>query len=350
MPGVTRSSLRDRPREAPVRRSHLAGCILWLPPKHMLPEDADLEEGIYKHPVVILSPQIEDDKVVVLIITSFGGKDLATKHSNDAALRLAHLPIKPCSAHPDNGMLLRLEDSSLELRKKSYVKTKSKHHIKFKSLETYERRGPEYVLARSSYQDLIEYIRYTVPLTHPRSNTVSSSSPRPPSQTAPFIQRPANVEARRLNSEPVTAPRRWGNGTANTRIDEHLRHVRTWSSHPHVPLTRPVAHTNERQSLLPTHETSPYRAYGGHPRSPRPPYGGGEASEPFDWGTFWLQIVLWSVGFFAGSYVLYLGVSWTVREVISGAQFIGIKVGDVWAGMVDGFRGQFGRLSTSLWN
>ncbi|KAH9989889.1 hypothetical protein F4779DRAFT_623895 [Xylariaceae sp. FL0662B] len=340
MPGVTRSSLRGRPRETPARRSHLAGCILWLPSRDELPEDSNLDEGIYKHPVVILSPQLDDGKVVVLIITSFGGTDLATKHKNDLALRLAHLPIKPCSAHPDNGMLLHLEDSSLKLRKRSYVKAKNRHQIKFKSLETYERQGPEYVLARSSYQDLIKYIKYTVPLPHPLSNTVSSSPLLLPGQAAPVVQRPASAETRRLNPEPVNSPRRWGSGTANTRIDEHLRHVRTWSSQPRNTITRPVFQPNERQSLLPTHEVSPYRLYGAHPRSSGPTYGSEEPSEPR--GMFWLHAALWSAGLVAGSYVLYLGYSWAAGEVGTGAQFI---AGDAWTGMVDRFRGQTRRLS-----
>lgn len=87
MPGitvasVTAASVRRGSREPRETRTlqlpqqlpkQLAGCILWLPRKEDLPNnrdecDSDLEEDRCNHPVVVLSPHLEDGKVVYLMV------------------------------------------------------------------------------------------------------------------------------------------------------------------------------------------------------------------------------------------------------------------------------------------
>ncbi|KAH9884345.1 hypothetical protein F4778DRAFT_763287 [Xylariomycetidae sp. FL2044] len=91
MPRVAGSYHNRQPRPKP--RSHLAGCISWLPHRQDLSMDAVADEGWYNHPVVILSPQPEDGKVIILMLTSFGGQDLAVRHDRPR-MRLRYLPIE----------------------------------------------------------------------------------------------------------------------------------------------------------------------------------------------------------------------------------------------------------------
>ncbi|KAK7753968.1 hypothetical protein SLS62_004067 [Diatrype stigma] len=181
MPGVVLApESRTQPRGVSIgnyapNRSHLAGCILWLPERGedtynaFDTGDSDdgghtLDPGCYNHPVVVLSSEAHKGKVVILILTSFNDTDLALRHPYDSRARLAHLPIEPCLPHPDNGRLLTLEDRSLRLRKNSYVKTTRLHTVAYRQLEAYDRRGATFALSRRSYQELVEYAQYPVPL------------------------------------------------------------------------------------------------------------------------------------------------------------------------------------------
>ncbi|KAI0146448.1 hypothetical protein BJ166DRAFT_64978 [Pestalotiopsis sp. NC0098] len=118
MPRAVHSGPRSPPRWQGIKRQHLAGYIGWLPPMSTEGVDRSLSDGCYNHPIVILSPLARDGKVVILILTSFDGVDLATKHRS-AQIRQRYLPISPSPAHPDNKMLLHLDHSSLPLRKAS---------------------------------------------------------------------------------------------------------------------------------------------------------------------------------------------------------------------------------------
>ncbi|KAI2621041.1 hypothetical protein GGS21DRAFT_386828 [Xylaria nigripes] len=142
----------------------LAGCIKWLPHKDKLPAtELDVDEGCCNHPVVIISKKIRDKKVDILIITSFGGQDLEARFPKQHAARHEHLPISPSNAHPDNNILLFLENSSNELRKKSYVKTRGKHSVMLSSLQPYNRHGPEVFLSSQSFQVLMEHTHFAKP-------------------------------------------------------------------------------------------------------------------------------------------------------------------------------------------
>ena len=77
-----------------------------------------------------------------------------------------HLPISPSAAHPDNGILLSLQNNT-KLRKKPSIKTEYKYTISVASLDPYCRSGKEYKLKRTSYNTLNAYIKSTPPTTHP---------------------------------------------------------------------------------------------------------------------------------------------------------------------------------------
>lgn len=77
-----------------------------------------------------------------------------------------HLPISPSTAHPDNGILLSLQNNA-ELRKKSYIKTEYKYTINVASLDPYCRSGKGYKLKEISNKTLNAYIEFPPPTTHP---------------------------------------------------------------------------------------------------------------------------------------------------------------------------------------
>ncbi|AEO63740.1 uncharacterized protein THITE_2126199 [Thermothielavioides terrestris NRRL 8126] len=139
---------------------------MWLPPRDGLETHAELPEGCYDHPVVILSPQASppDDYVVVLIVTSFDETDIRDRfpRDRDAALRRAYLPIHPAS-NPDVETVLHLADGA-ELSKKSYVNTRKKHTVPLRIIRPYVGHGPaaaeQYILTRESYLALARHARF----------------------------------------------------------------------------------------------------------------------------------------------------------------------------------------------
>ncbi|KAI0204914.1 hypothetical protein F4808DRAFT_412596 [Astrocystis sublimbata] len=146
----------------------IAGCIKWLPRKENLePADPNIEEGCCNHPVVILSKRPQDERVQFLVITSLGGDDLVAKFPTQRGARHSHLPIAPCDTHPDNGILLVLKYPTDKMRKKSYVKTKQRRSILLRSLEPYNRRGPEIFLSTKSYQVLVKHAGFVEPQEAP---------------------------------------------------------------------------------------------------------------------------------------------------------------------------------------
>lgn len=91
------------------------------------------------------------------------------KHSNNRVVRAAHLPIHPAPAHPDTNELLYLQ-SDLQLRNKSYIKTKKRHLvplalIKFDHRE--RRSGKKYRLRRDSYLKVVQAVDADLPMQRP---------------------------------------------------------------------------------------------------------------------------------------------------------------------------------------
>ncbi|KAI0113497.1 hypothetical protein F4814DRAFT_348244 [Daldinia grandis] len=357
MPGVTASSVTAtsvrrgsrEPREVATPRPHeqLAGCILWLPSKHELREDcgSDIEVDRCNHPVVILSPQAEGGNVVYLMITSLKGRELKARFKHDQNLRLEHIPIRPSHPHPDNGMLLSLEDVTLVLRKKSYVKTKTQYRIQVASLRPYERRGPEYILSRKSYQELIRYAKFTPPTPHPSSNTVSSPGRVwGYGQAVPITRERSGsygeyVSAqRRLEGAAVSPPRAHYVPTTNTNPSQY---VRTVTRSEREPLLAQSSYTYSRSS---------YPSYPGSYSSNNPPYTyrtsaraghqGSAPSAPFDSERAWrrIKILFWVFVAAIGAYGAYRGVTWLVDVakqasfvVKSGIEQTGNRIGVFWS-------------------
>lgn len=96
------------------------------------------------------------------------------KHAYNIKARLAHLPIEPCSPHPDNGILLSLE-GNVFLHRNSYIKTENWHTLSSFILRSYDRSGKSFVLTNDSYQELINYVNF-IPVTSPTMNPLPGDS------------------------------------------------------------------------------------------------------------------------------------------------------------------------------
>ncbi|KAL2145030.1 hypothetical protein VTI28DRAFT_8130 [Corynascus sepedonium] len=159
--------------------TNLAGLIQWLPPLGQLPDHPKICSKCYNHPVVILSPREScKGEVVVLILTSFGGKDIADSETNER-LRRAYLPIHPTRRHAEAVALLHLKKRR-ELRKKSYANTRQQRTIPFSILRPYDSENPNtrYALTAHSYRVLIDHAKFVLvspagPLPTPKSTNVN---------------------------------------------------------------------------------------------------------------------------------------------------------------------------------
>ncbi|KAI5859260.1 hypothetical protein GGS23DRAFT_327218 [Durotheca rogersii] len=342
---------RGRPSvvATPPSRQQLAGGIWWLPPKDKLTgnDDPDLDEGKCNHPVVILSPQLENGQVVFLIVTSFKETSLEIRFSHHPSLRLEYLPIRPCDPHPDNGKLLSLSDPSLELRKKSYIHTKKTHQIRHKLLQTYDRRGVEYVLSRGSYLELIEYAGFSPPAPHPRSNTVSpgrssrsrnriirASRPRtsfsasPPRVDSP-VRTPAAATQRDSYSEFVSALRRLESGTTSPSRNQHHAH--------YVSATQWQPQPSERAPLLSRNNEHAYTYNRPYNTSHGVGYEHIEPSASPSGGVFWkcVKALFGIVGSLLGIYAVYRGAYWLAgmskTSTTTDLHSFSRVVSDIWA-------------------
>ncbi|KAL2054662.1 hypothetical protein ABVK25_004965 [Lepraria finkii] len=146
------------------------GDILWLRKKPSNKTDSlaasSPDENIFDHPVMIWSVNTGDDVACVLILTSFGKKDLNVRHNKNRAIRAAHLPIHPSPAHPDTNELLFLEDD-LQLQNKSYVKTKERYWVpislvRFRYCD--KKSGKKYKLRSDSFQKVVSAVDIGIPI------------------------------------------------------------------------------------------------------------------------------------------------------------------------------------------
>ena len=83
------------------------------------------------------------------------------KHPYDLPVRGRYLPIFPSAAHPDNGILLRLQREGTQLRKKSYIKTEPQYVVDVALLVPYDAAdsGRTYKLNPDSYTVLVRCIQ-----------------------------------------------------------------------------------------------------------------------------------------------------------------------------------------------
>ncbi|RYP36519.1 hypothetical protein DL767_003342 [Monosporascus sp. MG133] len=309
MPGVIVTGSSSRPCQ---HRSHLGGIILWLPKtKNVKITEDNLAKGRYHHPVVILSAGLLDGKVDVLLLTSFNETSLELRHPHNRKERRAHLPIEPCSPHPDNGKLLTLENRFPGLRKNSYVKVKSRNTVTYANLQPYDRERPDvdFALSQRSFQELIEYAKYSVRLPDVLQVDLGICSAHPP-QVEAVARRYSDVDEdfvdflsgpRRAGVSEDHIPALWDTSTlreearpapppaAQARPKAKRAHVRYQrvlleavneyhGTHVHTHAhshTRPSIYSDiptERRALLPVHKrgnygtSGPYRYYGGSTR------------------------------------------------------------------------------------
>ncbi|RYO76792.1 hypothetical protein DL766_006388 [Monosporascus sp. MC13-8B] len=308
MPAVIVAECDSRPRQ---QRSHLGGIILWLPKiKNVKIMDDNLAVGLYQHPVVILSAGLQDGKVDVLFLTSFNETPLELRHPHDSKARRAHLPIEPCSPHPDNGKLLTLENRSPGLRKNSYVKTRRPQTVTYANLQPYDLERPDvdFALSRRSFQELIEYAKFSVPLPDVLQNDLGICSAHS-QQAEPVARRYSDVDdgfvdflsgPQREGVSEGNIPALWDTwtrheearpaaATAQTRPKAkrvHMRYQRALleavneyhGTHVHTHVhshTRTSIYSDiptERPALLPVHNhggygtPGPYRHYGSSTR------------------------------------------------------------------------------------
>jgi len=150
---------RGRSRSG-FRRSSLAGCIMWLPSRAEIGSASDIDDNCYNHPVVVLSPQPRRGKVSFLTLTPLNGKSLEDRHPHNLWARLVYLPIDPCEPHPDNGLLLRLQNPSNPLRQPCYVATDKQFRVASTALRPYDRPELDYRLNIQSYRILVDYIQF----------------------------------------------------------------------------------------------------------------------------------------------------------------------------------------------
>ncbi|GAW21363.1 hypothetical protein ANO14919_108820 [Xylariales sp. No.14919] len=299
-----------------VTIEQLAGCIKWLPPKEdLVPIDANIDDGCCNHPVVILSTVPRDRKVDILIITSLGGLDLEARYPNQPSARHDHLPIAPSRAHPDNGTLLVLKDLSFELRKRSYVKTRTQHTILLSSLKPYDRHGPEVFLSKRSYKVLVKHVQYSEPTQVPSLDTLryghitQSTSTRHDIERSVAIKRSGPAEDVAFLYQQMRA-----SYNRNSRADHSLQIPKSYYNTQSARIT---TSSSERQSLLYTKEDRRPRPYRGHSVLPsthqiRADYRS-DASEPFDWENFIKCVkVIMTICFVLPLYALYLGGRWVV--------------------------------------
>lgn len=335
MPRTRHSQSQQVSRVEEISQKHLAGYIAWLPPFTTEGIDLSLDKGCYKHPVVILSPSVNQDRVSILTVrsfpwkpsvtwrgadkrnqlTSFGGVDLAARHRFREA-RKRYLPIAPSRPHPDNGILLHFKDSSLGLRKRTYIHTRVQHTIRFESLRPYRNSGNEYTLSRASYQQLIEYAHFVAPLPDPSQ----IAGPLAWSGSATAEISTSNYEARLARYQPEYRPLATRTRPLDTARMAHVAHapwVGTQSSRS-IRQSRRVDHLEHMwnpnlhiysRNAGQAWSSSGRHNYGTISASSPTPRTEGQTSRPF-WRVVWIVACL-SVAAALG-YGIYLGGCWTV--------------------------------------
>lgn len=139
---------------------------MWLPKLAELSTPSGLPDTCHDHPVILLSPRpLPNNEVVILVITSFGGKDLMLRHKHDYGRqkRAHYLPIDPSPAHPDHpdkNVVLKLGGGAV-LRKNSWVNTETQYRVVFSLLRNYEwKTGKLFVLTPESYGRLIDFVGF----------------------------------------------------------------------------------------------------------------------------------------------------------------------------------------------
>ncbi|KAI1435170.1 hypothetical protein GGR50DRAFT_694499 [Xylaria sp. CBS 124048] len=313
-------------------QDQIAGCIKWLPPKDELKaSELDVDEGCY----------------------------LEQKFPAAHRARSEHLPISPSNAHPDNQILLFLENPSVELKKKSYVKTRDRHSVFLSSLRPYKRHGPDIFLSKRSYKTLVEYVQFVE-----APDVSGGSSSRRQEELGMGVGVGVDIDnvlsyARMLaaqQQQKSDRPAYYGDSTTTTtRV------------YPQATLNPPVAASarTQYQPLLPTYEDTSRIHHGytsitstARPAAPRynnaiwashgnsHHYGAPSASGAdgdghvggegvrVNWRAI-IKVILWTVFSAAVLYGGYRGSVWVINVIKGAISAMGKKVED-WASGVAG--------------
>lgn len=119
-------------------------------------------------------------------MTSFGGRDLITRHRHDyeRRKRAHYLPIDPSPAHPDapdKNVVLKLGGGAV-LRKNSWVNTETQYRVVLSLLRNYEwRTGKLFMLMPESYARLMDFVGFRADevVAGPSMSVGMSETPEP---------------------------------------------------------------------------------------------------------------------------------------------------------------------------
>jgi hypothetical protein len=248
--------------------------------------------------------------------------DLSAKHAHNIKARLAHLPIEPCSPHPDNGILLSLE-GNVFLHRNSYVKTENQHTLSFSILRRYDRSGKSFVLTNDSYQKLINYANF-IPVTSPTINPLPDDQDRLLrlsrliSQSAAGLSTPqpncrCNENPRPQHLEDEERGLYWDGSYGTIQNTPFTQHDTSRSHGNFTDNSRALTGYNTRANLV-SHNSR----YAQHPR-PDPwsnPGSGGDDGKQMSPRTAVFILILCAVIFGAASYGLY----WVAMQAIEVAK------------------------------
>ncbi|KAL1612441.1 hypothetical protein SLS60_000668 [Paraconiothyrium brasiliense] len=235
MPAPRRASTQKEARrvdEAEV----VIGRVFWLPPHEELPPRAvrrahgkgAVEEGIYNHPIVVVSRPAEEPQVVhfhivshslrwfrgnIMLtnaqVTSFQGKRLREIYSKDNEFHVSrrswYLPISPSPTHPDAGskkMQKRFPTLELQhgatLRWDSYVNIRHVYKIDWTLLKPYANPDTPYVQSfRFDRESCDKMLAKTKFLTNYEPEA------QHPVQSYPHIERPLYRQSGRVTMSPL---------------------------------------------------------------------------------------------------------------------------------------------------
>ncbi|KAF2123999.1 hypothetical protein P153DRAFT_351626 [Dothidotthia symphoricarpi CBS 119687] len=222
------------------------GSILWLPPKDEIPIEYhatanSIDDGCFNHPVVVLSVNRARTEVVVLIMTSFGGKDLQERHPRNTQTRSMYIPVHPSKAHPDNDSLLFLRGDG-RLPRNSYVTLNPQRTIHGGILKPLRRSTC--TLTTDSYKQLIKRVGFQPPPFHNRPPVAQpSQTPLPvrePLYDIPPVRQPLPEYVRPVVPQSRPAISSYPTPGRFTYVENRMSqpHVQTQRTQPLLPLHR----------------------------------------------------------------------------------------------------------------
>ncbi|KAF2400947.1 hypothetical protein EJ06DRAFT_556420 [Trichodelitschia bisporula] len=188
-------------------------AVLWMPSRNEI-SDHDLlvvehlEDGFFNHPVLVLWASMRNNKAIVMGMTSFKEQDLLEKHSKEH-IRRKYLPIHPSPPHPDNGMVLLLENMT-KLRKKSYINISRHHELDSRLFRSYSSENPK--ICKASFAELLAHSDFrqppadvvTAPLDRLQFSHWEALTPTDDSFADPWIGTP-NIEVESRSPQTLEA-------------------------------------------------------------------------------------------------------------------------------------------------